>query len=85
MTRMQANADDADFKIRFVRVWHIRVIRVPVGSISYLPTKKPFRRYTTERLWEGGLPVCAGLHQGVAGNRFRKGCKKAAVVIIWGW
>ena len=27
---MQANADDADFKIRFIRVWHIRVIRVPI-------------------------------------------------------
>ena len=30
MTRMQADADKTDFKIRVIRVWHIRVIRVPI-------------------------------------------------------
>ena len=38
MTRMQAVADDADFKIRFIRVWHIRVIRVPIGFTGSVMT-----------------------------------------------
>ncbi len=40
-TRMPANADKTDFKSVYIRVWHIRVIRVPMRYKKQLNHPNP--------------------------------------------